>query len=156
MLLDESDAAFSGEREYAEALRGILNAGFLRSGRTTLCVGQGTNMTVRDFSTFGPKAIAGIGQLPGTVTDRSIPIELRRRTRDESVQRFRQRDARGQAKPIHARLVTWGPGAVTSLRAARPRLPNALNDRDRTFGRACWPSRIGPMAAGRHEPDTRR
>ena len=74
LLLDESDAAFGSEREYAEALRGILNAGFLRSGRTTLCVGQGANMTVRDFSTFGPKAIAGIGQLPGTVTDRSIQI----------------------------------------------------------------------------------
>jgi hypothetical protein len=32
LLLDESDAAFGGEKEYAEALRGILNTGFYDSG----------------------------------------------------------------------------------------------------------------------------
>ena len=32
LLLDESDAAFKGEREYAEALRGVLNSGFKASG----------------------------------------------------------------------------------------------------------------------------
>jgi hypothetical protein len=31
LLLDESDAAFKGDKEYAEALRGILNAGFRRA-----------------------------------------------------------------------------------------------------------------------------
>ena len=95
LLLDESDAAFGGEREYAEALRGILNTGYRRSGRTTLCVGQGTNITFRDFSTFAPKAIAGIGKLPGSVSDRAIPIELKRKTKHEPVERFRLRTAHG-------------------------------------------------------------
>ena len=129
LLLDESDAAFGGEREYAEALRGILNTGYQRSGRMTLCVGQGTNITFRDFSTFAPKAIAGIGKLPSTVADRAIPIELKRKTKGEPVERFRVRTARGVAKPIYAALVTWGGPAVASLRVARPRLPDALNDR---------------------------
>lgn len=31
LLLDESDATFKGDKEYAEALRGILNAGFRRA-----------------------------------------------------------------------------------------------------------------------------
>ena len=101
LLLDESDAAFGGDKENAEALRGILNTGYRRSGRTTLCVGQGANLTFKDFSTFGPKAIAGIGQLPSTVTDRAIPIELKRRTKDEPVERFRERDAGAQARPIY-------------------------------------------------------
>ena len=129
LLLDESDAAFGGEREYAETLRGVLNTGYQRSGRTTLCVGQGTNITFRDFSTFGAKAIAGIGQLPGTVADRAIPIELKRRTKHEPVERFRARDARRQAKPIYAALVTWSGRSIESLRAARPQLPPTLNDR---------------------------
>ena len=129
LLLDESDAAFGGEREYADALRGVLNTGYQRSGRTTLCVGQGSNITFRDFSTFGPKAIAGIGKLPGTVADRAIPIELKRRTKREPVDRFRARDARVQAKPFYGALVTWAATAIAPLRAARPDLPNALNDR---------------------------
>ena len=129
LLLDESDAAFGGEKEYAEALRGVLNTGYRRSGRTTLCVGSSTNMTFRDFSTFGAKCIAGIGQLPTTVADRAICIELRRRTKDESVERFRERDARIQAEPIHTALAAWGGRAVESLRGARPMLPPALNDR---------------------------
>ena len=129
LLLDESDAAFGGERDYAEALRGVLNTGYQRSGRTTLCVGQGGNITFRDFSTFGPKAIAGIGKLPGTVADRAIPIELKRRTKDEPVERFRARDAHVQAEPIYRALVAWGLAEVAALRAARPDLPAALNDR---------------------------
>ena len=129
LLLDESDAAFGGEREYAEALRGVLNTGYRRSGRTTLCVGQGSSLTFKDFSTFSPKAIAGIGQLLSTVADRAIPIALKRRAKDERVERFRERDARIQAEPIHAALVAWGSSAVDSLRAARPDLPEALDDR---------------------------
>src|SRR5262249_22190884 len=43
LLLDESDATFNGDREYAETLRGILDSGFRRSGQTTVCVGQGAN-----------------------------------------------------------------------------------------------------------------
>jgi len=62
LLLDESDAAFGGQKEYAETLRGILNTGHRSSGKTSCCVGQGANISYRDFSTFCPKAIAGIGK----------------------------------------------------------------------------------------------
>jgi len=33
LLLDESDAAFKGEKEYVEALRGILNTGYRKGGK---------------------------------------------------------------------------------------------------------------------------
>jgi hypothetical protein len=62
LLLDESDTAFKGEKEYAEAQRALLNSGYRRSGRATICVGQGANIRYRDFSTFGAKSIAGIGE----------------------------------------------------------------------------------------------
>ena len=69
LLLDESDAAFTHRSEYGEALRSILNSGYRRSGRSSLCVGQGAGFAYRDFSTFCSKALAGIGALPDTVTD---------------------------------------------------------------------------------------
>ena len=52
LLLDESDAAFGGDKEYAEALRGVLNTGHRQGGRATVCVGQGANIGFKDFSTF--------------------------------------------------------------------------------------------------------
>lgn len=100
LLLDESDAAFKGENEYAEALRGILNNGHRRGAVVSLCVKAGGDFDLRDFSVFGPKAIAGIGKLPDTITDRSIRIELRRRAPGEHVGRFRYRDVMEQAGPM--------------------------------------------------------
>src|SRR5262249_4481529 len=105
LLLDESDAAFGGGQRYAEGFRGIVNSGCPRSGVASCCVGQGTNLTFRDFSVFGPKAIAGIGRLPATVESRSIPIIMKRRTKAEHVQRWRRRDATVEATAIRERLV---------------------------------------------------
>ena len=61
LLLDESDAAFKGDKEYAEALRGILNAGFRRGGVTSLCVGQGANLSYPGAFSRKPASRAGFG-----------------------------------------------------------------------------------------------
>jgi hypothetical protein len=45
LLLDESDAAFKGEKEYAEAPRGLLKTGHRRGGKSTVCVGQGAELS---------------------------------------------------------------------------------------------------------------
>ncbi|HXG90010.1 MAG TPA: DUF3631 domain-containing protein [Vicinamibacterales bacterium] len=131
LLLDESDAAFSGEKEYAEALRGLLNSGFHRTGKASACVGQGGNITYKDFATFGPKAIAGIGKLPSTVESRSIPIALKRRTKDEVVAKWRRREGWAGAERLRAALgaAAAGGAAVTAMTDARPEFPDGLSDR---------------------------
>jgi len=128
LLLDESDAAFRGEETYAEALRGILNTGYRRGGAASCCVGQGAAISYKDFSTFCPKAIAGIGKLPDTVADRSILIRLKRARRGE-VARFREREAQREGSEIAARLAAWSASNVETLRQARPDIPAQLSDR---------------------------
>ena len=128
LLLDESDAAFKGEKEYAEALRGLLNTGHRRGGKSTVCVGQGAELSYKDFSTYCPKAIAGIGKLPDTVADRSLPIRLERRAPDEQAERFRRRDVELEAIGLRAALERL-PDLVPALEEARPDLPGALDDR---------------------------
>ncbi len=127
LLLDESDAALGGDREYAETLRGVLNTGYRRRGRTTLCIGP--NHEVTHLSTFSPKAIAGIGELPGTVADRSIPIRLTRKGAMESVERFRRRRveplARGLVEPLEELLQCH----VETIAQIEPQLPDELDDR---------------------------
>jgi hypothetical protein len=128
LLLDESDAAFKSDREYAEALRGVLNTGYRRGGVASCCVGQGANISYKDFSTFCPKAIAGIDKLPDTVADRSIPIRLKRAKRG-AVERFRERDAEPEASEIAGRLAAWCETNLERLGKARPEIPPELSDR---------------------------
>jgi hypothetical protein len=55
LLRDESDAAFNGEKEYSEALRGILNTGFYPDGVASCCVSQGVNITYKELQDLLPK-----------------------------------------------------------------------------------------------------
>ena len=43
LVVDETNAAFSGDKDYAEALRGILNSGYRRGGVVSLCVMAGSD-----------------------------------------------------------------------------------------------------------------
>ena len=97
LLLDEMDALFSGSKEGGETVRGILNSGFRARGRFLKCVGEGSNMTVREYATFCPKVLSGIGSLPDTVTDRSVPIKMHRRAPGE--QWFRSVSEPGSTRP---------------------------------------------------------
>jgi hypothetical protein len=130
LLLDESDAAFSGNKEYSEALRGVLNAGHRKGGKASLCVGKGSDIKVADFDVFGPKVIAGIGMLPDTVADRAIPIQLLRKRPGETVERFRPRLIAQDAADLRNRLAQWVTEyRLEILRRAFPELPEELSDR---------------------------
>ena len=131
LLLDETDGAFKGNQEYAEALRNILNLSHSRiTGIASLCVGP--QHDYKDFRTFYPKAFAGIGckNLPDTVLSRSIPIEMKRKRRDERVEKLRYREALEIVTPIRERIEAWvTPQIISALEAARPELPPSLDGR---------------------------
>lgn len=131
LLLDEVDAIFAVRRsaENHEGLRALLNAGNRRGTMVPRCVGEGRKMVVKDFAIFGPKIVAGIGALPETVADRSIPIRLERRSRTEVVERFRIREAGEAAAPIRDALRDILEPLVGRLADARPAIPGALGDR---------------------------
>jgi len=127
VLLDEVDAIFRDRDDSTEGVRAVLNAGNRRGAVVARCVGKGHEL--RDFSVFCPKVLAGIGTLPDTVADRSIPIRLQRRTAAERVARLRLRVLATEAKPVQQRLATWAAGAVLVLRDAEPEVPDVLTDR---------------------------
>src|SRR5262245_54502187 len=89
LLIDEVDNILSKGNENEE-LRAILNAGFERGSKVRRCVGP--NFDLKDFAVFCPKALAGIGRLPDTVSDRCIPIHLIAKKKSEAIQRFRKRE----------------------------------------------------------------
>lgn len=133
VLLDEADAAFGRGGSYAEDLRCILNAGFRRTGVYRMSENRktatGETWEPRTFTIFCPKAVAGLGGFPETVTSRSIPIRVKPKLRHEQVASFRWRDAEEEAAPICERLFRWAEGAAESLRSARPKVPAELVNR---------------------------
>lgn len=129
LLLDEIDALVKGSPEMAEAVRGVLNAGNKAGATISRCVGKGTEMLVKDFVAFCPKAVSGIGNLPDTVRDRSLPIRLQRKLSAEQVARLRARLVKPEAGPLRERLKNWVEAQVPQLEDARPAMPEELDDR---------------------------
>ncbi|HPA50128.1 MAG TPA: DUF3631 domain-containing protein [Thermoanaerobaculia bacterium] len=129
LLLDETDALFSQRGDSRmEAVRALLNAGS-RRGVTVPRVLDAKSDKLVDFSVYCPKALAGIGTLPETVADRSFIVEMKRKRRTDSAERFRLRDVEKDAREVRARLEAWTTANLGKLKTARPSLPRELGDR---------------------------
>ena len=83
LLIDEADTLF---KDGDETLRGILNAGHRQGGTVLRSVGD--EHEPRAFACYAATVIALIGQLPGTLADRSVDIVLARRRPNEQSRRF--------------------------------------------------------------------
>jgi hypothetical protein len=94
-------------------MAGILPA--LVSGGTVVEIVAQEHQPVQ-FATFAPVAFAGIGQLPDTLEDRSVPIVLQRKGAGETVERMRATGARANLAALAAKLARWaedeGPALV--------------------------------------------
>jgi hypothetical protein len=129
ILLDEVDAVFKSKpSETAEALRGVLNAGYRRGAVVPRCTGKNFEK-LEDFAVFGAKALAGLGRLPDTTADRAVPIVLARRKKRERVARFRFRQVAEETVLLRRAVAVWADSAISALRDARPLLPESLDDR---------------------------
>jgi hypothetical protein len=129
LLFDETDAVFGDNKEFSEALRGVLNSGYRREGAYSICVPERGEWVYKDFPVFGPKALAGIGNLPDTVQDRGIAIDMRRKLKTEETERFRRRKVVQDATTLAEKLATWADEAVPILEVTEPGIPEKLNDR---------------------------
>ena len=153
LLLDESDTAFRGDKDYAAALHGILNSGYKRSGSSTLCVGQGANIDFRDFSTFCPKAFAGIAKLPDTVRARSFPIRLVK-IADESVEEFDEEEAEPAAEALRDRLEAFALRGVDRLKGLRPERLEGVDPRTKEIAKPLL--QVAELAGGEWPARARR
>jgi hypothetical protein len=126
LLVDESDTFIDGDHK--GELRGVLNSGHTRATAYVLRT-AGDNFEPRRFSTWAPKAIAGIGRLTGTLADRSITVELTRRTADQTIERIRLDRLHQQIAPVASRVARWVADNITKFSALDPEVPPSLHDR---------------------------
>nr|MDT0664393.1 DUF3631 domain-containing protein [Micromonospora sp. DSM 115978] len=134
LFLDEADTIFGRDAPpESEALRGLLNAGHRPGNPVLRTVGEGAGMEVKEFQTFCPCAIAGIGiadlaQL-ATVIDRSVVVRLRRRAPGEVVQPFRVRRDEPPLVALGRRLALWADRHRDVFAEAIPDMPDGIEDR---------------------------
>lgn len=128
LLVDEVDTIWGPKNTEDEALRAILNAGFRRQGSTVpRC--DGPSMKLKDFSTFCPKALAGIGDLPDTIAGRSIPIRMVKKRRTDEVERCNIRKVQPIADAVRESIAEAVVAIVADLADTVPELPEELSDR---------------------------
>ncbi|MEW1925893.1 DUF3631 domain-containing protein [Streptomyces sp. NPDC088360] len=126
LLVDEADTIFSPKASGdSEILRGLLNAGHQRNRPAWRISGPEHKPT--PFPTFAMAAIAGIGDLPDTITDRSVVLRMQKRKPGEKVAPFRTRYAAPELNALRDRLAAWlGP-----LRGAAARMVPQMPVEDR-------------------------
>jgi putative DNA primase/helicase len=121
-LIDEADTFLDQKEE----LRGVLNAGHRKGGAVWRLVGD--DHEPRCFEIFSACAIACIGKLTATLADRSIPISLRRRRPNETVEAFRF-DRTERLRELASKAARWALDNVDTIRLAEPHVPPTLFNR---------------------------
>jgi hypothetical protein len=129
LLIDEADTFLKDNPE----LCGILNSGYQKTGKVIRCVGEDSTPT--PFSTWGPKAIAAINRLPGTLEDRSINIHMKRKMPGESRERFRPHRLENTLSAIRSRALRWADDHLEERPHCDPEELDFLNDRQQDIWR---------------------
>jgi putative DNA primase/helicase len=122
LLVDEADTFLKDD----DVMRGIINSGHTRQLAYVLRVGS--NGLVEQLSTWAPKAIAMIGDLPTTIADRCILVRLARRAKSEVVQPLRNIKG-AEVVALQRKLARWTNDYREEIAFAEPSLPNIVNDR---------------------------
>jgi hypothetical protein len=129
LLLDEMEQLREkGER--AQILRNLLNAGNRRDAMAIRCAEGGK--TIERCQVYCPKALAAIGSLPDTITDRSVVVRMQRRTLEEKIERFLFQRAERQARQILGRIAAWSKQHQNTIQVAYANAPDLefIEDRD--------------------------
>ena len=123
LLIDEADT-FVGE---ADELRGVLNSGHRKGGQVLRTVGD--DHEPRAFATYSAVAIGIIGNLPDTLGDRSITVDLKRKLPSEAAESFRV-DRVGHLEVLARKTARWAADNAEAVARADPAMLDSLFNRE--------------------------
>ncbi|GAA4869671.1 DUF3631 domain-containing protein [Kitasatospora terrestris] len=129
VLFDEIDTVFGAAASGNEELRGLINAGYRRTGGIFRSVRDGENHVVQKFPVYSALAMGGLGDLPDTIMSRSVVIRMRRRAPNETVEQFRQRTNEPEGHALRDRLAAWADSIRERIEGAWPEMPDGVADR---------------------------
>jgi hypothetical protein len=86
-------------------------------------VWSATTTPPHKFATFAMAALAGIGELPDTIMDRSVVIRMRRRAEGERVSPFRSRRDTPALHDLRDRIARWAKPLLDQAASLEPAMP---------------------------------
>lgn len=112
LLFDETDRLRDRTQEASE-IRALLCSGYKkRGGRAHRLEKKGDDFVLTGFDVYSPKALAGIAQIPPTLTSRSIRFNMIRASKDSDAIRHRilakQNDFQRVRDDLHAFALSYG------------------------------------------------
>ncbi len=178
LMLDEVDKLRNADRERYGEVMAVLNAGYEIGGIVQRLERKGGVWETKEFSVYGPKALAGIESLADSVTDRSFQIQMQRIA--ARMPRFNVRRLERHCEQIRDAFEAWAIQNDTNVEQAYLKLPDAipalagydnrfqdiaeplmvlasLADAERPDGQAMTPRLLAGFkaAVGRREPSNR-
>lgn len=129
ILFDEIDTLFGAKAKEHEEIRGILNAGHRRGAMAGRCVVRGKTVETEELPAYCAVALAGLGNLPDTILTRSVVVRMRRRAPHEVIEPYRRRVHAVEGHALRDRLAAWVATVEAQLAAARPEMPDGVEDR---------------------------
>lgn len=129
LFIDEADAIWAGAKD--ETLRSVINSGYKKNGTVLRTVPGQDGGEVKPFSTFCPKLLAGIdnGAMPDTILDRCIIFTLKRKKKDQEVERMIERKIAPEVESLKARIQAWSVANTEALLEAEPKMIEEISDR---------------------------
>lgn len=124
LIIDEADTFVANRND---EMVGIINSGHSKNrARVVRC--EGDDNKTRAFSTWSPMVLASIKALQGTIMDRGICIELRRKMNHEKIQRI-PADLTQQMKRFRQQLAKWSMDNAKDVATSQIEPPHSGNDR---------------------------
>ncbi|MDR3429989.1 DUF3631 domain-containing protein [Silvimonas sp.] len=123
LFIDEADTFMKENPE----LVGVINSGHTRDMAFTLRT-VGDDYEPRKFSTWGPKAISGIGShsVAETITSRSVVLMMRRKLAGEQCENLRHRDP-ATFVMVQRQFARWADDHGETFAGMRPTLDGLSN-----------------------------
>jgi len=102
LIIDEAESLRNKKSERAQAIVGLLNAGHRIGSVSYRC--DGPRHEAKAFRVYCPKVVIAIGNVPETVRDRSIAVQMQRKKANDAVGRFILKQVRGPAADLKERI----------------------------------------------------
>ena len=126
-LIDEAEklSGRDGNRE----IIGLLNKGYRRGGKVQRC--REKDHAVEEFDAFGFRAVAAIGNLWDTITDRAVVVPMQRKPRTTQMKRFAGRVIESEGCVLASKICRFTEDHIDQFEDAELRVPKPewLNDR---------------------------
>lgn len=121
-LLDEIDQLRNKDKEAFAIAIAVLNSGFEKGGVVERCEKEGGKFVMREYPTYGPKALAGIESLADTLADRCFHIPMKRTPR--RMPRLNLRKLNDRAEEVRTQLALWFEQREEELQTLYEQLPD--------------------------------